>query len=71
MKAEDIKYVIDCIYNASGRKIGFVVAKELLTLAGDDCELVIDCSIHSDGLDQCKAKIINERFQLIEELLAQ
>lgn len=64
-----VKYVRDAIHVRSGRKIGTVVAKELLTLAGGDAELAVDASISSEGLDQCKARIIDERFRLLEEYL--
>lgn len=46
--------------------IGNSVADELLTLSGCDPEMVIACSRTSNGLDQCKAKIINERIGKIE-----
>lgn len=68
---EKSDYVRAAIYNASGRRIGETVANELLVLAGDDPELVIDCSINSSGLDQCRAKIIDARFQFVEEQLFQ
>lgn len=50
------------------RKIGCggSVARELLTIAGWDVDLVVDMSESSCGLDQCKARIINERFSRLE-----
>jgi len=53
--------------NAIG--VGKGVAEELLVLAGGDTELAIDCSKASAGLDQCKAAIINARFQFLEDEL--
>ena len=55
-----------CVRSKLG--IGNSVADELLTLAGGDPYLVIDCSRASHGLDQCKAKIIDQRFKAIEKL---
>ena len=46
---------------------GSRLAKELLTLAGGDVELVINASEVSDGLDQCKTYIINKRFEKLEK----
>lgn len=46
--------------------VGTTVAKELLVLSGGDVELVVDSSLKSPGLDQCKARIIDERFKRIE-----
>lgn len=43
------------------------VANELLLLAGDNCELVKDCSYASSSVRECKARIVNERFGKIEE----
>lgn len=45
---------------------GGSVARELLVLAGWDDELVLRMSNSSSGLDQCKARIINERFNRLE-----
>lgn len=39
------------------------LAKELLILAGGDEDLVIESSLASNGLDHCKARIIDGRFQ--------
>lgn len=64
-----IKHVRDAIYKQSNRKIGTGVAKELLMLAGGNAEIVINASINSEGLDQCKASIINERFALLEDFI--
>lgn len=38
------------------------LAKELLILAGGDVDLVIKCSREANGLDHCKANIINQRM---------
>ena len=45
------------------------VASELLILAGDDVDLAEDCSRKSTGLNECKARIINERFRQLEDEL--
>ncbi len=42
------------------------VAEELMKLAGDDEDLVIECSRSSRGLSECKARIIDARFNKIE-----
>lgn len=42
------------------------LAKELLILAGGDVELVCECSAKSNGLDHCKANIINQRLEKSE-----
>lgn len=47
--------------------VGWSVAAELLTLAGGDIDLAEKASLESDGLDQCKAKIIDQRFKRIED----
>lgn len=47
--------------------VGPCVAEELLVLAGWDVDLATECSRKSSGLDQCKAAIINERFNRLEE----
>ena len=49
--------------------VGQSVASELLTLSGGDLQLAAQASKESTGLDQCKAAIINERFQRIEKIL--
>lgn len=46
--------------------VGATVAAELLTLAGGDLDLAEHASKTSPGLDQCKAKIIDERFKRLE-----
>lgn len=46
--------------------VGPVVAELLLTLAGDDIDLVERCSKAANGLDQCKALIVNERLSAVE-----
>ena len=53
--------------NAIG--VGKGVAEELLVLAGGDVELATICSRESSGLDQCKAAIINARFEFLEDEL--
>lgn len=42
------------------------VAEELLDLAGGDVDLAEECSLNSKGLNQCKSKIIGERFARLE-----
>lgn len=49
--------------------VGNSVAKELLTLSGDDPDLVCDMSLISPGLDQSKANIINARFRRLEDAI--
>lgn len=46
--------------------VGEQVATILLTLAGGDVNLVIESSQQANGLDQCKANIINKRFKEVE-----
>ena len=48
---------------ANKLNIGLHLAKELLIMAGGDEDLVINSSLESDGLDQCKARIIDGRFK--------
>lgn len=43
------------------------LAKELLKLAGGDEELVIKCSRSSNGLNHCKASIIDRRMSRLED----
>ena len=43
------------------------VAEELLTLAGEDIELAVQASSESNGLTQCKASIIDKRFNKLEQ----
>lgn len=50
-------------------KVGKSVAEELLVLSGGDVELAAIASKESQGLDQCKAHIIDRRFKAIEEEL--
>lgn len=38
------------------------LAKELCILAGGDVDLVVECSRESNGLDHCKANIIDRRI---------
>lgn len=47
--------------------VGNCVANELLVLSGGDVDLAESASRASAGLDQCKAKIIDERFRRLEE----
>ena len=47
--------------------VGYIVAHQLLVLAGGDIDLATECSIQSTGLDQCKAKIIDARFSFLED----
>lgn len=47
--------------------VGTCVAHELLVLSGGDVDLAESASRSSNGLDQCKAKIIDERFRRLEE----
>lgn len=51
--------------------VGNSVATELLILGGEDIELVVEASIQSDGLDHCKARVIDERLRRIENDLAE
>lgn len=60
MKTKDIRMVCDMIH------VGEQVATILLTLAGGDVNLVIESSQQANGLDQCKANIINKRFKEVE-----
>lgn len=43
------------------------VAEELLILAGGDIELAVQASVESRGLTQCKANIIDKRFNRLEQ----
>ena len=43
------------------------VASELLVLSGGDVDLAEKCSRKSNGLDQCKAAIIDARFRKLED----
>lgn len=45
------------------------LARELLILAGGDEEIVVDASLASRGLDQCKARILDMRLCTIEQEL--
>lgn len=47
--------------------VGKTVADELLVLSGGDIDLAEEASLEADGLDQCKANIIDMRFRRIEE----
>lgn len=42
------------------------LAKELLMLAGGDEQLVVKCSQEANGLDHCKASIIDRRISKVE-----
>jgi len=46
--------------------VGSSVANELLILSGGDIDLAEEASLDSDGLDQCKARIIDRRFKKLE-----
>ena len=64
--SNDIRLVKDACH------VGDQVAGILLTLAGGDPDLVIACSRKANGLDQCKAFIIDARladleFEVFEE----
>ena len=47
--------------------VGLSVAHELLVLSGGDVDLAEECSRDSNGLDQCKAAIIDARFRRLED----
>lgn len=47
--------------------VGKGVAEELLVLSGGNVDLAARCSKEAAGLDQCKALIIDSRFQAIED----
>ena len=47
--------------------VGLSVAHELLVLSGGDVDLAEECSRGSNGLDQCKAAIIDARFRRLED----
>ena len=47
--------------------VGMSVAHELLVLSGGDVDLAEKCSCSSNGLDQCKAAIIDARFRRLED----
>lgn len=47
--------------------VGNSVASELLTLSGGDVDMAERASREAEGLDQCKARIIDERFRRIED----
>ena len=47
--------------------VGAGVANELLILSGGDVDMAVDASLASEGLDQCKARIIDSRFSRLEE----
>ena len=49
--------------------VGYSVANELLILSNDDVDMAEEASVRSEGLDQCKARIIDRRFKRIERLL--
>lgn len=49
--------------------VGDQVAGLLLTLAGGDVDLVVSCSRRANGLDQCKAFILDERIAKTERRL--
>ncbi len=47
--------------------VGTSVASELLVLSGGDVDLAVEESRKADGLDQCKAGIIDARFRRLED----
>lgn len=47
--------------------IGNSVASELLVLSGGDIDMAEDASRKAEGLDQCKANIIDARFKRLED----
>ena len=49
--------------------VGPVVAHELLVLSGGDVDMATEASLESRGLDQCRARIIDKRFENIEKKL--
>lgn len=49
--------------------VGTSVADELLILSGGDVEMAARASRESPGLDQCKARILDQRFRNIESRL--
>lgn len=48
-------------------RIGYSVANELLLLANGDVEKVVECGLKSSGLGECKARIVNQRFDELEK----
>ena len=42
------------------------VARELLLLAGEDVDIVIQASEAASGLNECKARVIDLRFNKLE-----
>lgn len=52
---------------AEDLSVGVSVAAELRTLAGGDSEAATAASKASVGLNQCKARIIDDRFRKLEE----
>ena len=48
------------------RGVGTGVCRELLILADGDAKLVIKCSLVSRGINECKARIVDERFKSIQ-----
>lgn len=51
--------------------VGNSVATELLILGDEDIDLIVEASVQSDGLDHCKARVIDERLRRIEDDLAE
>lgn len=49
--------------------VSYSVADELLRLSGGDMSLAISTSRESQGLNQCKANIIDRRFKRLEKKL--
>jgi hypothetical protein len=50
----------------AGIDIGPNMLRELVILAGGDDSLVLRCAMASKGVNECKARIIDGRFQTVE-----
>lgn len=61
IKAENVKELQDEI------NVGMSVAKELLILSGNNVDLAQQASLMSSNLSECKARIIDMRFKLLEK----
>lgn len=48
------------------RGVGTGVCRELFILADGDAGLVIECSLVSRGISECKARIVDARFKSIQ-----
>lgn len=51
-------------------EVSYSVALELCLLGGEDVDLIVECSDASRGLDECKARIVNERFNKLATKLS-